>query len=70
MEDKAKYVWLNLNTGEFSNAWDKETNDKYIDEEVLEQAKKDNYKLIKFECLNDENFEFYNLMKIVTKPKK
>lgn len=63
-----RYVWLNLNNGEFSNSWD-ESQQKYVDEEMIEKARKDNWKLIKYECLSDQEFEFYNLMKIVTAEK-
>lgn len=63
-----RYVWLNMNTGKFSNSWNEETHNKYIadDEEELALARKDNWKLIKYQCLSDEKFEFYDLMKIVT----
>jgi hypothetical protein len=63
-----RYVWLNLNNGKFSNSWD-ENQQKYIDAEMIEKARKDNWKLIKYECLSDQEFEFYNLMKIVTAEK-
>ncbi len=63
-----RYVWLNLNNGKFSNSWD-ESQQKYVDEEMLDKARKDNWKLIKYECLSDQKFEFYNLMKIVTAEK-
>jgi len=62
-----RYVWLNLNSGNFSNSWD-ESQQKYIDDETIERARKDNWKLIKYECLTDENFEFYSMMKIVSCP--
>ncbi len=64
-----RYVWLNLNNGEFSCSWGEELH-KYVDSEMIEKANRDNWKLIKYECLNDENFEFYDLMKIVTNSKK
>lgn len=64
-----RYVWLNLNNGKFSCSWGEE-HQKIVDEEMLEKAKRDNWKLIKYECINDESFEFYDLMKIVTNTKK
>lgn len=63
-----RYVWLNLNNGEFSNSWD-ESQQKYVDAEMIEEARKDNWRLIKYECLSDQKFEFYNMMKIVTAQK-
>jgi hypothetical protein len=59
-----KYVWLNLATGEFSNSWSEADHIKH-GEGIEEQAKMDfTWKLIAYECLNDEKFEFYNGMKI------
>ena len=60
-----KYVWLNIDTGKFSNAWDYEEMEGQT-QELINFANVDigNWKLIKFECLNDTNFEFNNLMKI------
>jgi hypothetical protein len=37
---------------------------KYIDDEMLSIANKDGWKLIKYQCLTDENFEFYNKMQL------
>ncbi len=56
-----RYVWLNISDGKFSNSWDEETH-KLIDNEMLEIAKKDGWKLIKYQCINDDKFEFYNRM--------
>lgn len=70
MDDEVfRYVWLNLNNGEFSNSWNKDQQ-KYIDEEMIESARKDNWKLIKYQCLTDDDFEFYNMMRIISNPKK
>lgn len=65
---KTKYVWLNMNTGEFSNSWDEETHDGLLDffESNLEDSTNNGWKLIKYECLNDDDFDFYSMMKIVT----
>jgi hypothetical protein len=37
---------------------------KYIDEDMLKLAKEDGWKLIKYECLTDDDFEFYNKMQL------
>ena len=55
-----RYVWLNIQTGEFSNSWD-EKQQKYA-EPIMQEN--DHWKLIKYEALNDKNFEFSNFMKI------
>ena len=60
MSDNVKFVWLNIATGEFSNSWSLSEHQKvkpYMKEN-------DNWKLIKYEALNDKNFEFSNLMRI------
>lgn len=58
-----RYCWLNINDGKFSNSWSEEDM-KYIDDEMLSMANKDGWKLIKYQCLTDENFEFYNQMQL------
>ena len=58
-----RYCWLNINDGKFSNSWSEEDM-KYIDDEMLSIANKDGWKLIKYECLTDEKFEFYNQMQL------
>jgi hypothetical protein len=62
-----KYVWLNIQTSEFSNSWNEK--DHQIlkpDENGLPSDYKisHEWKLIKYECLNDDNFNFSNLMKL------
>jgi hypothetical protein len=58
-----KLVWLNLNTGEFSESWKEEDYSSIDTMLILEKySPKDGWKLIKYECLNDEDFEFNNLM--------
>jgi hypothetical protein len=44
------YVWLNINTGEFSNSWIKDITK--------------GWKLIKYRCVNEPLFKFYDKMKI------
>jgi Txe/YoeB family toxin of Txe-Axe toxin-antitoxin module len=61
-----RYAWFNINTGNFSDSWDEELQ-KSCNELDLEQARNDGYKLIKYECLNDNEFELYSRMKVVTK---
>ena len=61
-----RQVWVNLQTGEFSNSWDKLPYDRL--QEHLDYCKdnpdKDYWKLIEYECLTDPDFEFYNQMKL------
>lgn len=66
----AKYVWINLTTGEFSNSWDLsfmssrfETEEEMI-KDLTGKNHPPEWKLIKYECLTDSEFEFYNLMKL------
>jgi hypothetical protein len=69
-----KYVWLNLLTGDFSSSWDFEKTNIGLTEEQHEYAllnllpkiidSKSEWKLIKYECPSDENFEFNALMKL------
>lgn len=65
-----KYFWLNINTGEMSDGFTEQDVIKYLDEEILAIATKNGFKLIKYECVNDENFEFYSRMAITTKKVK
>lgn len=67
-----KYVWLNLETGEFSNSWDEETHNAVFTENdaLINSADNKTWKLIKYQCINDEKFELYDSMKIVTNIKK
>lgn len=60
-----RYVWLNMNTGEFSNSWSQEEHDSCTTppEELLSDEH-DGWKLIKYECVNDPDFQFYNLMRL------
>jgi hypothetical protein len=62
-----KYVWLNLDTGEFSNSWDEKMHkDTFEYDSDYEYITTNNLrtKLICYECPNDENFEFCNLMRL------
>ncbi len=64
--DVYRYVWLNINDGKFSNSWSQEEQDKYLSGSIMNEAKSDSkgWKLIKYQCLTDEGFEFYNSMKL------
>lgn len=62
-----RQVWLNLQTGEFSNSWLKESLSEGTLEFVMNQSKEpelSHWKLIEYECLSDQDFEFCNLMKL------
>lgn len=56
-EPQYRYVWINLNKGEFSNSWDEQTH-KLLSKKLLDEIALRGWKLIKYQCLNDEDFEF------------
>ena len=63
--EEYRYVWLNIQTGKFSDSW--KLSDNWITEEKLLAMAKDaapEWKLIKYLCLNQPDFEFFNLMTI------
>jgi hypothetical protein len=60
------YCWLDINTGKFSNTWD-EKQHEIVDDEMLEIAIRDNWKLIKYVCLTDNAFEFSSSMVLNSK---
>ena len=55
--------WLNINTGEFSNSWQEGIYPDATSNELLKDIT-DGWKLITYECLNDDEFEFCNLMRL------
>jgi hypothetical protein len=60
-----KYVWLNIETGKFSNSWNEETHNRCFKDpnELIEHNKSfPTSKLICFECLTDPDFEFTKYM--------
>ncbi len=62
-----KYVWLNMVTGEFSNSWSEDTHNKHgqtLIDSVKNSDKGTDLKLIKYQCLTDESFDFYQQMKL------
>jgi len=65
METEYKYCWIDIETGKFSNTWDQESQNLH-GKGIIEHAQKQapNWKLIKFTCLTDPNFEFTNHMKL------
>ena len=58
-----KYVWLNIENGMLSNSWN-ESDHSILTTEEIEEAANSGYKLIQYECLNDEDFELCNLMRL------
>ena len=60
------YVWLNTLTGKFSESWDEETQKRCFNENFVAEMKKRDpgWKLLKYECLNDENFKFNQYTKL------
>lgn len=67
-----RYVWFNIDTGEFSNSWtDNDMVELKIDlNQLVEDAQENTrWKLISYECLSHDDFQFYDLMKIVTNGK-
>lgn len=60
-----RMVWLNIETGEFSNSWREEDYPWAKADDLLKKySPKAGWKLIEYECKNDEDFEFTNLMVI------
>lgn len=62
-----RFVWLNIETGVFSNSWDEETHNRCFpnSNELIEHGKKyPTSKLIAYECLTDADFDFNKYMKI------
>ena len=64
MSSEYKYVWLNVITGQFSNSWDEITHKMSIGNEIKSDEFDKRWKLIKYQCLTDNNFEFYNQMEL------
>jgi hypothetical protein len=62
-----KRVWFNNNTGAFSNSWEVgSVLDITIGDDEKGKARDRGWKLIEYECLNDDPFVFYDMMKVVT----
>lgn len=61
--DGFKCVWLNTMTGEFSNSWPLVDN-KYINMEDARNGAAKGWKLIRYRCDNQEDFEFSHHMKL------
>lgn len=69
-----KYVWLDINTGKFSNSWTDGSHEYYASDlttvENLQYAKDNGHKLVRYNVLNDPDFEFYNLMMVTNTKSK
>jgi len=62
---KVRYVWLNFVTGKFSNSWsEKEHKHISMSSTQLNDYQIDGYRLIKYECPYDEDFQFTNRMSL------
>ena len=65
-----RQVWLNIESGEFSDSWEVDENGNSIEfktltlEKLKEPAVDRKWKLIEYICHTDESFEFCNLMKL------
>jgi hypothetical protein len=59
-----KLVWLNIETGEFSESWDEEEFSLTDTLDMYSKYTKAGWKLIRYDCLTDEDFQFNNLMVI------
>lgn len=60
-----RYVWLNIKNGEFSNSWsEKEHKEAEFSDDEIEISTKEGWKLIKYECVNDDEFVFNRLTKL------
>jgi hypothetical protein len=61
-----RYVWYNIADGTFSDSW---ADDEYSDEQLqdaIDHSKENlstpTWKLLRYECVNDNDFEFSKLM--------
>jgi hypothetical protein len=57
------YVWLDIQTGKFSNSWTEEEHQKYFIG-IQHIPMNSTWKLISYECVNDKEFIFNDRMKI------
>jgi hypothetical protein len=57
-----KYVWYNIQTGKFSDSWDENTHKRFIPH--IENNIPKYYILLKYECINKPDFEFYHMHEI------
>ena len=60
------YAWLNVETGKFSDSWSEEDHKKYLDDKTIEKQTIEHpeWKIIRYECINDKNFQFSHHMKL------
>jgi len=61
-----RFVWLNIETGKFSESWDEETHQRAFTEQELKEhgEKYPLWKLIQYECITDPEFVFNHHMVI------
>lgn len=66
-----KRVWFNINTGEFSNSWERGSfGDDWVDSIISGGSHlNEGLKLIEYQCPNDPSFELYSAMQVVTNKK-
>lgn len=65
MKKEYKYCWLNIATGQFSETWDEDTSKQFDPLPHWHDAPdRENWKLIKFQCLTDQKFVFTRQMKL------
>jgi len=70
LQPSKRLVWLNMNTGEFSNSWgvDEYKGESFSPQYLIKDGN-ENWKLLEYFCYNDDDFEFFNLMQIMTNVK-
>lgn len=54
---KVRYCWLTPEL-DFSLSWSEEDHEKFFDKDMQEKANKENWRLIKYEVLTGQDFEF------------
>ena len=61
LNSKKKFVWLNINKG-FSNSWSSKEQEECNPGKDVKA--KEEWKLIEYNCITDENFKFNRFMKL------
>jgi hypothetical protein len=64
-----RYVWLNTNTGEFTDSWEKD-DVKYMPSHKLVKADtvdESPWRLIKYRCINSRTINFHSGHKLIEK---
>jgi len=65
MSEEYKYVWLNVKDGTFSNSWEHSDDMEELEKESAPPDKNSKWKLIKYCCKTDEDFNFDRYMRLV-----